>query len=85
MVCTVYCVLGAALSQHHLPGFEISSTGIPSPPLANLVVGSGIIGFLGFHSVTSQNMMFIICCSSELPEELFLYTHDWNLPTGRSG
>ena len=31
-------VLSAALSQHHLFGFEKSSTGIPSPPLALFVV-----------------------------------------------
>ena len=30
-------ILSAALSQHHLPGFEIP-TGIPSPPLALFVV-----------------------------------------------
>ena len=32
-------ILNAALSQHHLLGFEInSSTGIPSPPLALFIV-----------------------------------------------
>ena len=31
-------ILSAALSQHHLSGFEIASTGIPSPPLALFVV-----------------------------------------------
>ena len=31
-------VLNAALSQHHLSGFEIAPTGIPSPPLALFVV-----------------------------------------------
>src|SRR5574337_1117587 len=31
-------ILNAALSQHHLSGFGISSTGIPSPPLALFVV-----------------------------------------------
>ena len=31
-------ILGAALSQHHLLGFDSSSTGIPSPPLALFVV-----------------------------------------------
>ena len=31
-------ILSAALSQHHLSGFENSSTGIPSSPLALFVV-----------------------------------------------
>ena len=31
-------MLSAALSQHHLLGLEISSTGIPSPPLALFIV-----------------------------------------------
>ena len=31
-------ILGAALSQHHLSGFEITSTGIPSPALALFIV-----------------------------------------------
>ena len=31
-------ILSAALSQRHLLGFEISSTGIPSPPLALFIV-----------------------------------------------
>ena len=31
-------ILSGALSQHHLSGFENSSTGIPSPPLALFVV-----------------------------------------------
>ena len=31
-------ILSAALSQHHLSGFEIALTGIPSPPLALFVV-----------------------------------------------
>ena len=31
-------ILNAALSQHHLLGFENNSTGIPSPPLALFVV-----------------------------------------------
>ena len=43
-------ILSAALSQHHLSGFEIaqlekkkrnSSTGIPSPPLALFVLNDG--------------------------------------------
>ena len=31
-------ILKAALSQHHLSGFEIQETGIPSPPLALFIV-----------------------------------------------
>ena len=31
-------ILHAALLQHHLLGFEIAQTGIPSPPLALFVV-----------------------------------------------
>ena len=31
-------ILSAALSQHHLSGFGIAQTGIPSPPLALFVV-----------------------------------------------
>ena len=31
-------ILSAALSQHHLLGFEITQIGIPSPPLALFVV-----------------------------------------------
>ena len=31
-------ILSAALEQHHLLGFDIASAGIPSPPLALLVV-----------------------------------------------
>ena len=31
-------IFSAALSQHHLSGFEISSTGIASSPLALFVV-----------------------------------------------
>lgn len=53
--------------------------------LSSSGVGSRIIGFLGFHSVTSRSMIFITCCATESPEEHFLYTHAWNLPTGRSG
>ena len=31
-------ILSEALSQHHLSGFEIVSTGIPLPPLALFIV-----------------------------------------------
>ena len=31
-------ILSAALSQHHLLGFEIAQAGIPSPPLALFIV-----------------------------------------------
>ena len=31
-------ILSVALSRHHLSGFEIVSTGIPSPPLALFIV-----------------------------------------------
>ena len=31
-------ILNAALSQHHLLGFEIAQLGIPSPPLALFIV-----------------------------------------------
>ena len=37
-VFEICCILSAALSKHHVLGFENSSTGIPSLPLALLVV-----------------------------------------------
>ena len=44
-------ILSAALSQHHLSGFENSSTGTPSPPLALFIV------MLSKAHLTSQIVM----------------------------
>ena len=38
-------ILSVALSQHHLAGFENTSTGIPSPPVALFVVIHTVKGF----------------------------------------
>ena len=66
-------ILNAALSQHHILGFEIAQLGIPPPPLALFVVMPPKAHHLTWHFMMSGSRLVIT--PSWLSESLrsFLY------------